>query len=153
MCELGSFKAVAVGNETCQSLLCYAPFSRMSQWTLGGYLIPTSILFSSGLRFLILWLSSVVFRIPGYRSRGPGFDSRRYQIFGEVMRLERGSLSLVGITEELLEWKSSGSGSRKSRLTTMGICCADHATSSIRKFGTNFHDKRRSLGWYSLLAD
>jgi hypothetical protein len=42
-------------------------------------------------------------------------------------------LSLVGITEELLEWKSSGSGSRKPRLTAVGICCADHASPCIRK--------------------
>jgi hypothetical protein len=33
------------------------------------------------------------------------------------MGLEQGPLSLVTITEELLEWKSSGSGSRKPRLT------------------------------------
>jgi hypothetical protein len=46
------------------------------------------------------------------RSRGPGFDSRRYQIFWKVVGLERGPLSLVSITEELLEWKSSGPGSR-----------------------------------------
>jgi hypothetical protein len=44
-----------------------------------------------------------------------------------------GSLSLVRITEELLEWKSSGSGSRKSWLTAVGIRCADHTTPSIRK--------------------
>jgi hypothetical protein len=43
--------------------------------------------------------------------------------------LERGPLSLVSITEELLEWKSSGSGSRKPRLKAVGIRCADHATS------------------------
>jgi hypothetical protein len=49
-------------------------------------------------------------RVPGYRSRGPGFDSRRYQFFWEVVGLERGLLSLMRITEELLEWKSSGSG-------------------------------------------
>jgi hypothetical protein len=42
-------------------------------------------------------------RIPGYRSRGSGFDSRRYQIFCEVVVLERGQLSLVRIIEELLE--------------------------------------------------
>jgi hypothetical protein len=30
-----------------------------------------------------------------------GFDSRRYQIFSEVMRLERGPLSLVSTIEEL----------------------------------------------------
>jgi hypothetical protein len=51
-----------------------------------------------------------VVRVSGYRSWGPGFDSRRYQIFWEVVGLERGPLSLVRITEELLEWKSSGSG-------------------------------------------
>jgi hypothetical protein len=39
--------------------------------------------------------------------------------------MERGALSLVNITEELLEWKSSGSGSRKPRLTAVGIRCAD----------------------------
>jgi hypothetical protein len=43
------------------------------------------------------------------------------------------SLSLVSITEELIEWKSSGSGSRKPRLTSVGIRCADHATPSIRQ--------------------
>jgi hypothetical protein len=49
------------------------------------------------------------------------FDSRGYQIIWEVVCLERGPVSLVSITEELLEWKSSGSGSRKSRLTAVGI--------------------------------
>jgi hypothetical protein len=39
-----------------------------------------------------------------------GFDSRRYQIFWEAMRLERGPLSLVSTTEELLGRKSSGFG-------------------------------------------
>jgi hypothetical protein len=70
-------------------------------------------------------LCGLVIRVPGYRSRDPGFDCRRYQIFGEVVSLERGPLSLVSITEELLEWKSSGSGSRKSRLTVAEIRCAD----------------------------
>jgi hypothetical protein len=42
--------------------------------------------------------------------RGPGFDSRPYQIFCEVDGLEQGPLSLVRAIEELLEWKSSGSG-------------------------------------------
>jgi hypothetical protein len=48
-----------------------------------------------------LW-SSIV---PGYRSRGPGFYSQRYQIFWEVVGLERGPLSLVTTTEELLDRK------------------------------------------------
>jgi hypothetical protein len=50
-------------------------------------------------------LCGQVVRVPGYRSRGPGFDSRRYQIFWEVVGLERGPLSLVRIIEELLERK------------------------------------------------
>jgi hypothetical protein len=39
-----------------------------------------------------------------------GFDSNRYQIFWEVVGLERGALSLVSTIEELLGRKSSGSG-------------------------------------------
>jgi hypothetical protein len=39
-----------------------------------------------------------------------GFDSRRYQIFWEVVGLERSPLSLVSTTEKLLGRKSSGSG-------------------------------------------
>jgi hypothetical protein len=40
----------------------------------------------------------------------PGFDSRRYHIFREVVGQEPGPLSLVSTIEELLERKSSGSG-------------------------------------------
>jgi hypothetical protein len=39
-----------------------------------------------------------------------GSDSQRYQIFWEVMGLERGPLSLVSTSEELLERKRSGYG-------------------------------------------
>jgi hypothetical protein len=39
-----------------------------------------------------------------------GFDPRRYQIFWEVVGLERGPLSLVSIVDELLGRKSSGFG-------------------------------------------
>jgi hypothetical protein len=39
-----------------------------------------------------------------------GFDYRLYQIFWEVVGLERGRLSLVSTTEELLGRKNSGSG-------------------------------------------
>jgi hypothetical protein len=42
-----------------------------------------------------------------YRSRGPGFDYRALQ--KKVVGLERGPLSLVSTTEELLDRKSSGS--------------------------------------------
>jgi hypothetical protein len=50
-------------------------------------------------------LCGLVVRVPGYRSRGPGYDFRRYQIFWVVVGLERGPLSLVRIIEELLERK------------------------------------------------
>jgi hypothetical protein len=48
-------------------------------------------------------LNILVVRVPGYISRGPGFDSRRCRIFKGVVGPERGPLSLVRITEELLE--------------------------------------------------
>jgi hypothetical protein len=73
-----------------------------------------------------------------FRSRGTSFVSRRYQIFW-VVGLERGPLSLVRIPEELLEWKSSGSGSRKLRLTAVGIRCVEHVTPSIRKKKKSWH--------------
>jgi hypothetical protein len=50
-------------------------------------------------------LCGLVVRVPGH-----GFDSRCYQIFWEVVGLERGPYSLVSTTEELLERKSSVSG-------------------------------------------
>jgi hypothetical protein len=52
----------------------------------------------------------LVVRVLGDRFRGPGFDSRPYQIFWEAGSLERGPLSLVRTTEKLLEWESRGSG-------------------------------------------
>jgi hypothetical protein len=55
-------------------------------------------------------LCGLLVRVPGYRSRDRGFDSRRYQIFWEVVGLEQGPLGLVRITEELLEWKVAAPG-------------------------------------------
>jgi hypothetical protein len=51
----------------------------------------------------------LVVRVPDYR-KVQGFDSRHYQIFWEVVCLERGPFSLVSTTEELLGKNSSGSG-------------------------------------------
>jgi hypothetical protein len=48
-------------------------------------------------------LCGVVVRVFDYRSRGLGFDSRALQ--KKVVGLERGPLSLVSITEELLDRK------------------------------------------------
>jgi hypothetical protein len=55
-------------------------------------------------------LCGLVVRVPGYRSRGPGFDFRRYQIFWEVVGLERGPLSIVSIIAQLRGRNNSGSG-------------------------------------------
>jgi hypothetical protein len=53
-----------------------------------------------------LWSSGQCFWLQIQRSR---FYSQHYQIFWEVVGLERGPLSLVSTTEELLDRKSSGS--------------------------------------------
>jgi hypothetical protein len=66
----------------------------------------------ASISYLFDRLCGPMVRVSCYRSRGPGLDSGRYQIFWEVVGLERGPLSLV-ITrtiEELLGRNSSGSG-------------------------------------------
>jgi hypothetical protein len=47
-------------------------------------------------------------RVLGYRSGGPGFDSRHYQK-KIVVGLERGPFSLVSTTEKLLDRKVAAS--------------------------------------------
>jgi hypothetical protein len=67
--------------------------------------------------------------------------------------LERGPLSLVSIIEELLKWKSSVSGSRKPRLTAVGIRCTDHATPLSAKVYTTPTSGGRSVGIVLLLTE
>jgi hypothetical protein len=54
---------------------------------------------------LINHICGLVVRVSGCKSRGPGLDSRRYQIFCVALGLERGPLDLMRINEELLERK------------------------------------------------
>jgi hypothetical protein len=60
--------------------------------------------------YFLVVVCGLVVRVPDYRSSGPGFDSRRYQILWEIVALERDPFSLVSTIEELLGRNSSGSG-------------------------------------------
>jgi hypothetical protein len=57
-----------------------------------------------------LRFGGLVVTVPGYRSRGPGFDSPSCQSFWEVVGLKRRPLSLVSTIEEPHGRNSSGFG-------------------------------------------
>jgi hypothetical protein len=69
-----------------------------------------------------------VVRVPCYRSRGPGFDSRSYQIFWEIVGLERGPFRLLSSTEELLGRNSSDSGLETWEYGRMDPLCSPRNT-------------------------
>jgi hypothetical protein len=63
-----------------------------------------------------------VVRVLDYRFRGPGFDSRALK---KIVGLERGPLSIVNTTEELLDRKVAAPV-QKTENTVVGIRHADH---------------------------
>jgi hypothetical protein len=63
------------------------------------------LLFKRVSDFILHRLCRLLVSVPGYRSRGLWFQCRRYQNLLHAVGPERYPLSLVGITEELLEWK------------------------------------------------
>jgi hypothetical protein len=50
-------------------------------------------------------LCGLMIRVHGCRPRGPGFVSRRYQIYCVALSMERGPHNLVMVNEEVLERK------------------------------------------------
>jgi hypothetical protein len=139
--------------------ICYVEESRPPLWSSGqsSWLHNGDVLcFQWGTNWIYicyveesrppLWSSGDSSWLQIQRSR---FDSLRYQIFWEVVGLERGPLSLVSTTEELLG-RSSGSGLENREYGRMSLS-RWHLVSA--KVGTNFADKRRSLGRCSSLSD
>jgi hypothetical protein len=70
-----------------------------------------------------------VVRVLDYRCRGPGFDSRALPKKKKVVGLERGPLSLVSTTEELLDRKVAAPVYEIEN-TAVGIRHADHVAPS-----------------------
>jgi hypothetical protein len=97
-------------------------------------------------------LCGLVVRVSGYRYRDPGFDSLHFQIFWEALCLERGPLSLVRTTEELLEGKVAALV-YKTEINDRENPSRWLRDTSILKSWHYFAKKRRLLSPHSSLAD
>jgi hypothetical protein len=146
-------------HEKCQ-ISCLHPWYGLFLWRAPSFWLSHAFCSSIVLSvyvcslFLVLHIFSIlgcdclcglVVRVPGYISRGLGFDSWHHQIFWEVVSLEWGPLSLLSTIEELLGKKSSDL-SLEIENTAVGIRCTDHATPFICG---SWHELRRqaAVAW------
>jgi hypothetical protein len=108
MCRFRNRKSYFLSNNQTPWPESASELHRKSDRRLSAKLVPT---FAGGECHVVsvtdLWSRGQSSWLQIQRS---GFDSWRYQIFWEVVGLERGPLSLVSTIEGLLERKSSGSG-------------------------------------------
>jgi hypothetical protein len=104
------------------------------------------------MRVIMDRLCGLVVRVLGYRSGGPGSipgTTRKKKVVG----LDRGPLSLVSTTEELLDRKVAASVNKTERIRPEGSVRLTTWHPLSAQVGNHFADKRRSLGRYSSLAD
>jgi hypothetical protein len=99
-------------------------------------------------------LCGLVVRVPDWISRGPGFDSRHYQVFRVAVGLEGGPLSLVSINGELLERKVAAPV-WKTQIKDRGESAALTKRHFLypQQLALNFSTKLRRLSRYSSFAD
>jgi hypothetical protein len=114
------------------------------KWDLKSIEVYSIIIYADSKFVTLYYLELLYCRGPRLLSRGQSSwlqIQRSWVWFPALPDFLRSSESETGstqphkypITEELLEWKISGSGSRKSRFMGLVIRCADHTTPSICK--------------------